>query len=101
MRDADHRRHGHCGVAHCMSFDLLRTNPLASGLDEIFRAVRYHHEPFDIDGVDVACVEVTVRIQRRSLLAIVARDRSPAFDAEMSRNLAVMRNWPAVVAYQS
>src|SRR5262245_26922272 len=80
MRDTDHRRHRHCGVAHRMSFDLLRTDPLPSGLDQILRAVPYRHEPFEIDRRNVACVEVAVCIQYRIILAIIASDRSPALD---------------------
>ena len=41
MGDADHRGHGNCGVAQCMSLDLLRADPLAARFDQVLRAVLF------------------------------------------------------------
>src|SRR5262245_17515379 len=84
-----------------MSLDLLRTNPLAAGFDQVLGAVGYGHKPLAIDRRDVACVEITVRVERCIILAIIAGDRRPTLDEEMPRSLTVLRNRLPVVAHQS
>ena len=65
MRDADHRRLGHLGMADGEVLQVDRGNPFAARLDHVLGAVGDLHVAVRVDGGDVAGVEEALLVEDR------------------------------------